>query len=296
MVNLGVLIPKIYLMKREMSADVKKLMFEMEYRNFSANTVSTYCDCMLVLETKINKPLHLILPEELKSFLHFLLVEQNRSVSYINQNISAFKIFTQDVLKQPWDGIKIKRPRREKKLPTVLSVSEVENLLSSTRNLKHRAMLMLMYSAGLRKSELLQMKPKAIDSERMVVCISQGKGRKDRQSILSPKTLEILRLYYQMERPKTYLFEPQGNPGAMISDRTVDKIVKKSAIRAGIKKEISSHTLRHSFATHLLEAGVNLRLIQEFLGHTSLRTTSIYLHLTNVNPKSIVSPLETMNL
>lgn len=296
MVNLGLLIPKIYLMKREMSADVKKLMFEMEYRNFSANTVSTYCDCMMVLETKINKPLHLILPEELKSFLHFLLVVQNRSVSYINQNISAFKIFTQDVLKQPWDGIKIKRPRREKKLPIVLSVSEVENLLSSTRNLKHRAMLMLMYSAGLRKSELLQMKPKAIDSERMVVSISQGKGRKDRQSILSPKTLEILRLYYQMERPKTYLFEPQGNPGAMISDRTLDHIVKKNAIRAGIKKEISSHTLRHSFATHLLEAGVNLRLIQEFLGHTSLRTTSIYLHLTNVNPKSIVSPLETMNL
>jgi site-specific recombinase XerD len=99
-----------------------------------------------------------------------------------------------------------------------------------------------------------------------------------------------------MERPKTYLFEPQGNPGVSISDRTLDHIVKKNAIRAGIKKEISSHTLRHTFATHLLEAGVNLRLIQEFLGHTSLKTTSIYLHLTNVNPKSIVSPLETMNL
>ncbi|NBW59746.1 MAG: integrase [Crocinitomicaceae bacterium] len=126
--------------------------------------------------------------------------------------------------------------------------------------------------------------------------MSQGKGRKDRQSILSPKTLEILRLHYQMDRPKTYLFEPQGNPGASISDRTLDHIVKKNAIRAGIKKEISSHTLRHSFATHLLEAGVNLRLIQEFLGHTSLKTTSIYLHLTNVNPKSIVSPLEAMNL
>ncbi|MFM7683408.1 MAG: tyrosine-type recombinase/integrase, partial [Bacteroidota bacterium] len=183
-----------------------------------------------------------------------------------------------------------------KKLPTVLSVNEVENLLSSTRNLKHRAMLMLMYSAGLRKSELLQMKPKAIDSERMVVNITQGKGRKDRLSILSPKTLETLRLYYQVERPKIYLFEPKGNPGMCISDRTLDHIVKKNAQKAGIKKDISSHTLRHSFATHLLEAGVNLRLIQEFLGHTSLKTTSIYLHLTNVNPKSIVSPLESMNI
>lgn len=283
-------------MKREFSTDVKKLMFEMEYRNFSTSTISTYCDCMMVLEAKINKPLNTITTEELKSFLHFLLIEKKSSVSYINQNISAFKIFTQDVLKQPWDGIKIKRPRREKKLPTVLSVNEVENLLSSTRNLKHRAMLMLMYSAGLRKSELLQMKPKAIDSERMVVNIAQGKGRKDRLSILSPKTLEILRLYYQVERPKIYLFEPNGNPGMCISDRTLDHIVKKNAQKAGIKKDISSHTLRHSFATHLLEAGVNLRLIQEFLGHTSLRTTSIYLHLTNVNPKSIVSPLESMNI
>jgi integrase/recombinase XerD len=283
-------------MKRELSTDVKKLMFEMEYRNFSTSTISTYCDCMMVLEAKINKPLHTITTDELKSFLHFLLIEKKSSVSYINQNISAFKIFTQDVLKQPWDGIKIKRPRREKKLPTVLSVNEVENLLSSTRNLKHRAMLMLMYSAGLRKSELLQMKPKAIDSERMVVNITQGKGRKDRLSILSPKTLEILRLYYQVERPKIYLFEPNGNPGMCISDRTLDNIVKKNAQKAGIKKDISSHTLRHSFATHLLETGVNLRLIQEFLGHTSLRTTSIYLHLTNVNPKSIVSPLESMNI
>jgi site-specific recombinase XerD len=153
-----------------------------------------------------------------------------------------------------------------------------------------------MYSAGLRKSELLQMKPKAIDSERMVVNITQGKGRKDRLSILSPKTLEILRLYYQVERPKIYLFEPNGNPGMCISDRTLDHIVKKNAQKAGIKKDISSHTLRHSFATHLLEAGVNLRLIQEFLGHTSLKTTSIYLHLTNVNPKNIVSPLESMNI
>lgn len=283
-------------MKRELSSDVKKLMFEMEYRNFSTSTISTYCDCMMVLEAKINKPLHTITTEELKSFLHFLLIEKKSSVSYINQNISAFKIFTQDVLKQPWDGIKIKRPRREKKLPTVLSVNEVENLLSSTRNLKHRAMLMLMYSAGLRKSELLQMKPKAIDSERMVVNITQGKGRKDRLSILSPKTLEILRFYYQVERPKIYLFEPNGNPGMCISDRTLDHIVKKNAQKAGIKKDISSHTLRHSFATHLLEAGVNLRLIQEFLGHTSLKTTSIYLHLTNVNPKNIVSPLESMNI
>lgn len=283
-------------MKKELSSDIKKLMFELEYRNYSTNTVLNYCDCMKVLEKYFKKPLHQVTVEELKSFLHFQLTEQHRSVSYVNQCISAFKIFTQDVLKKEWESIKIKRPRREKKLPIVLSLSEMESLISHTKNLKHRAMLMLMYSAGLRKMELLQMKPTSIDSERMVVNIRQGKGRKDRQSILSPKTLDILRMYYQMERPKIYLFEPQGNPGKTISERTLDHIVKKSAARAGIKKDISSHALRHSFATHLLESGVNLRLIQEFLGHTSIRTTSIYLHLTNVNPKNVVSPLESMKL
>lgn len=114
--------------------------------------------------------------------------------------------------------------------------------------------------------------------------------------ILAPKTLEILREYYKRERPSTYLFEPHGRKGTCIAERTLDLIVKKSASKAGITKDISSHTLRHSFATHLLETGVSLRLIQELLGHTSLKTTSIYLHLTNVNPGNITSPIETMNL
>jgi site-specific recombinase XerD len=283
-------------MKRELSIDVKKLRFELEYRNYTISTIDTYCDCMLLLELKFCKPLSLITVDELKSYLHQQLSIEKKSTSYVNQHISAFKIFVQDVLKQPWDGIIIKRPRREKKLPTVLSVGEVENMISKTRNIKHRAMLTLMYSAGLRKMELLQMNPKAIDSQRMVVNVTQGKGRKDRQTILSPKALELLRQYFKLERPTTYLFEPNGEKGKMISDRTLDYIVKKSAERAGISKDVSAHTLRHSFATHLLEAGVNLRLIQEFLGHTSLKTTSIYLHLTNVNLKSVISPLEGMNV
>jgi integrase/recombinase XerD len=282
-------------MKRELSTDVKKLRFELEYRNYSVSTIDTYCDCMMLLELSLGKSLSLITIAELKSYLHHQLSIQKKSTSYVNQNISAYKIFVQDVLKQSWSGFVIKRPRREKKLPTVLSISEIESMISQTRNIKHRAMLTLMYSAGLRKMELLQMKPKAIDSERMVVNVIQGKGRKDRQTILSPKTLELLRTYFKLERPQTFLFEPNGVKGKMISDRTFDHIVKQSANRAGITKDVSAHTLRHSFATHLLESGINLRLIQEFLGHTSLKTTSIYLHLTNVNPKSVISPLEGMN-
>lgn len=283
-------------MKRELSTDVKKLRFELEYRNYTISTIETYCDCMMALESNLCKPLSIITIDELKSYLHQELIIHNKSTSFVNQHISAFKIFVQDVQKQPWDGIIIKRPRRQKKLPIVLSLSEVESMISKTKNLKHRAMLTLLYSAGLRKMELLQIKPQEIDSQRMVVNVTQGKGRKDRQTILSPKTLILLREYFKIERPRTYLFEPSGQKGKMISDRTLDHIVKQSAKRAGISKNVSAHTLRHSFATHLLEAGVNLRLIQAFLGHTSLKTTSIYLHLTNVNPRNIISPLEGMNI
>lgn len=283
-------------MKRELSTDVKKLRFELEYRNYTISTIETYCDCMMALESNLCKPLSIITIDELKGYLHQELIIHNKSTSFVNQHISAFKIFVQDVQKQSWDGIIIKRPRRQKKLPIVLSLNEVESMISKTKNLKHRAMLTLLYSAGLRKMELLQIKPQEIDSQRMVVNVSQGKGRKDRQTILSPKTLILLREYFKIERPRTYLFEPSGQKGKMISDRTLDHIVKQSAKRAGISKNVSAHTLRHSFATHLLEAGVNLRLIQAFLGHTSLKTTSIYLHLTNVNPRNIISPLEGMNI
>jgi integrase/recombinase XerD len=283
-------------MKREESKDVKKLRFEMEYRNYSANSVKTYCELMSFLELSLSKNLEEITIEDLKSFLHIALVKHQRSTSYINQNISAYKIYMQDVLKKEWEGIKIKRPRREKKLPVVLSMNEVERMIASTKNLKHRAMLMLMYSSGLRRTELLQMKPSSIDSSRMLIHVFQGKGKKDRYSILSQKTLEILRQYYALERPKQYLFEPNGNPGQMISDRTIDHIVRQSALRAGITKNVSCHTLRHSFATHLLETGVNIKLIQQFLGHTSLKTTSIYLHLTNIDLGSVKSPLEGMNV
>lgn len=283
-------------MKKEESQDVKKLRLEMEYRNYSSNSVKTYCELMRFLELSLSKKLHEITIDDLKGFLHIALVKYQRSTSYINQMISAYKIFVQDVLKNEWEGIVVKRPRREKKLPVVLSINEVERMISSTRNLKHRAMIMLMYSAGLRRTELLQMKPSAIDSSRMLIHISQGKGKKDRYSILSQKTLEILRQHYSLERPKQYLFEPNGNPGQRLSDKTIDNIIRKSAARAGITKTVSCHTLRHSFATHLLETGVNIKIIQQFLGHTSLKTTSIYLHLTNINIGSVKSPLEDMNI
>lgn len=283
-------------MKNQISEDVKKLKFEMEYRNYSPRSIESYCKSMEVMENRLSKRISEITEDDLKCYLHEKIAKQKCSTSFVNQHISAYKIFVQDVLKQDWEEIKIKRPRRVQKLPVVLSFEEVERLMSTPRNIKHKAMLMLMYSAGLRQQELLQMKPSSIDSERMLVHVSQGKGKKDRYTLLSPKCLEILRLHYKINRPKVYLFEPQAKVGVAMSARTIQYVVKKSAKLAGVKKNISCHTLRHSFATHLLENGVNIKLIQQFLGHTSLRTTSIYLHLTNIDPASVKSPLEDMNI
>ena len=283
-------------MKRSFSVDVERLKKEMEYRNYSERTVDSYCQTMTTFEKSLGKPLSQMTVMDLKTYLHHALTVKNCSTSYANQNISAFKIFTEDIMHNEWDGFKIKRPRRVQKMPEVLSVEEVERMIASTANIKHRAMLTIMYSAGLRRMELLQLKPGDIDSERMLIKVKQGKGKKDRYTLLSTKALELLRLHYRFNRPKTFLFEPNGRAGRQVSETTLEKVVKRSAERAKINKNISCHTLRHSFATHLLEKGVNIKLIQEFLGHTSIKTTSRYLHLTNFNPSNVRSPLEEMEI
>lgn len=283
-------------MKNTRSKFVEQVIFEMQVRNYSTRTIETYCKLLTKLENFTKLSLNEISTEKLKEYLHHLISKEGVSVSMINQTISAFKILQTDVLKRDWESIKIKRPRREKRLPVVLSVGEVESLISVTKNLKHRALLMLAYSSGMRRQEIQQIKPTDIDSARMQIHIVQGKGKKDRYTILSVKALETLRMYYKSERPSCFLFEAQGNKGKALSDNTLVSIVKKNAVKAGIKKDICFHTLRHCFATHLLEKGVNLKLIQQFMGHTSIKTTSNYLHLVNINPSSIISPLDNMNV
>ena len=283
-------------MKKTFSLDVNRLQREMEYRNYSERTVDSYCQTMDALEKNTSKQLSNLTLEDLKTYLHHGVVVRNFSSSYVNQHISAFKIFTQDVLQQEWHEFKIKRPRRLQKSPEVLSLEEIQRMITSTPNVKHRAMLSLMYSSGLRRMELLQLKPSDIDSERMLLKVKQGKGRKDRYTILSPKALDLLRLHYKLNRPKTYLFEPTGRTNKKISETTVQHIVKQCSERAKITKNVSPHTLRHSFATHLLEKGVNLKIIQQFLGHSSIRTTEKYLHISNFNPSNVSSPLDEMDI
>ncbi len=272
------------------------LIREMQIRNYSSRTIKTYSSLLLNLEKELGKSLYEFTPEDLKSRLHYLITERGASVSTVNQLISAFKIFYVDVCHRPWEEFHIKRPRREKKLPTVLSLKEVQRMISVTNNIKHRAILMLTYSAGLRRMEIIQIKPKDIDSQRMQVRVVQGKGKKDRYTILSMKTLEVLRMYYKLERPTTYLFEPSGQKGKAMSERMLEHVVKNSAKKAGIKKEVSFHTLRHCFATHLLESGVNLRQIQQFMGHNSFKTTAVYLHVAHLKTKEFTSPLDEIEI
>ena len=269
---------------------------EMQIRNYSPRTIDTYCKLLINLEKVLGKPLNQVTTDDFKSRLHYLVTEKSASTSTINQLISAFKIFYVDVSHREWEEFRVKRPRKVTKLPVVLSLEEVGRMISVTNNLKHKAILMLTYSAGLRRMEVLQIKPKDIDSQRMQVHVVQGKGKKDRYTILSQKTLETLREYYKVERPTKFLFEPTGHKGQTLSERTMEYIVKNSAKKAGLKKDVSFHTLRHCFATHLLEAGVNLRQIQQFMGHASFKTTAVYLHVAHIKTNEFISPLDTINL
>ena len=227
------------------------------------------------------------------AFMRYLVIERKVSISYQNQAINAIKFYYERVLGGQRKVYLVDRPRTEKKLPTVLSENEVGDLLRATDNLKHKAILMLAYSAGLRLGELIRVKIKDVDSGRMQIRIEQAKGKKDRYSLLSVKLLAVLREYFIKYKPKEWLFEGVG--GALYSTRSIQSIMRDSAQKAGIKKSVSVHTLRHSFATHLLENGTDLRYIQSLLGHESSKTTEVYTHVTTKGFDQIKSPLDKLN-
>lgn len=275
---------------------LERMTHEMQVRNYSERSIQCYTSLLTKLVNHFHIPLNDVGISQVKDFLHQRITVDKVSTSTVNQTISAYKILQEDVLGLKWEGMKLKRPRRNQKLPVVLSLEEVERLICSTINIKHRALLSLTYSSGIRREEAQKIKPENIDSTRMRVHVTNGKGRKDRYTILSQKALELLRFYYKSTRPSVYLFESSFERGKHLSASTLDKIVKNSAKKADIKKKISFHTLRHSFATHLLEQGVNIKLIQRFLGHSSIKTTMVYLHIANIEPSSVVSPFDSLDI
>jgi len=228
------------------------------------------------------------------SFLRYLVIERKVSVSYQNQSINAIKFYYERVLGGQRKVYLVDRPRSEKTLPVVLSEDEISSIIRATTNLKHKTILMTIYSAGLRISEAINLRIKDIDSDRMQILVEQSKGKKDRYTLLSSKTLEIMRQYFQVYKPKVWLFE--GVKGEQYSDRSIQAILKTSVSKTNIRKRVTVHTLRHSFATHLLENGTDLRYIQTLLGHESSKTTEIYTHVTTKGFEQIKSPIDKLNI
>ena len=262
---------------------------------YSQNTIDTYKH---MFEEFINhfpkSEIKDMTDEMIVEFLRYLVNERNISGSYQNQSINSIKFYFERVLGGQRKVYTIDRPRKEKFLPEVLSEEEVAKIINATENLKYKAILMTIYSAGLRVSELTNLRIRDIDSSRMQIRVVQSKGKKDRHTLLGHKTLEILRKYITVFKPKEWLFE--GKEGEPYAPRTIQEILKKSVDKVGLKKKISVHTLRHSFATHLLEAGTDIRYIQSLLGHSSGKTTEIYTHITTKGFDQIKSPLDNLKI
>lgn len=229
---------------------------------------------------------------DIHKFMLHLVNEKQVTIATQNQAVNAIKFYLEFVKKGERKVYHIDRPRKERKLPMVLSEDEVVAMLTATSNLKHKSILCLFYSAGLRRSELLKLKPADIDRGRSMIYVRGGKGKKDRITLLSKVACALLLRYVEIYQPKEYLFE--GEHGGPYSERSVHGIVKRAARQAGINKNVSPHTLRHSFATHLLERGTDLRYIQELLGHESSRTTELYAHVTKRGFEQLVSPLDNL--
>ncbi len=263
---------------------------KLELKRYSNNTIRTYVSAF---EAFINhyKDLELldINEHDIRLYLQNL-IQQGKSNSYMNQAVNSIKFYYEIVLGMPNRFYTIERPRKQKKLPQVLSKKEVLSLINNTNNTKHKCIAGLLYSAGLRRSELLNLKLTDIDSQRMLIRVEAAKGNKDRYTLLSKKLLEDLRLYYKEWKPTAYLFE--GSKGGQYSTTSVENIIKKAAVKAGIKKKVTPHMMRHSFATHLLENGTDLRYIQVLLGHSSSKTTEIYTQVATSNLQLIKNPLD----
>jgi integrase/recombinase XerD len=266
----------------------------MNYRRYSKNTIKTYCDTLQIFfKFHATENLEHITIEHLIKFNNEHILKNNYSASYQNQVINAIKLFYRNRFNRTMEVDFIQRPRREKRLPNVLSKLEVKSILESPINLKHRAMLSLIYACGLRRSELLNLTLKDVLSDRHLLFIRQSKGKKDRMLPISDKIITMLREYYRAYKPKTWLFEGQ-NPGEQYSERSIQLVLNQALNKARINKPVTLHWLRHSYATHLLENGTDLRYIQELLGHSSSKTTEIYTHVSTHSIQKIKSPFDDL--
>lgn len=267
---------------------------KLETKHYANNTAKIYI-CMFekFMNDHKGKALLSINERDISAYLKFLILD-GKSESYLNQMINSIKFYYEIVKGMPNRFYAIDRPKKKSSLPKVLSLQEVSAIIQVTQNLKHRCILSVLYSAGLRRSELINLKIEDVDSNRMVITIRDSKRGKDRQTILAPFVLEELRDYYRQYKPQKYLFEGQFKE--KYSATSIAKVLSRSAEKAKVIKRVTPHMLRHSFATHLLENGTDLRYIQELLGHSSTLTTEIYTQVAINTIRNIESPINLLNL
>jgi integrase/recombinase XerD len=269
----------------------RRMIDDMGLRNLAPKTIEVYTQRVAAFAKHFKRSPDALGPDQVRAYLLHLVQERHVSWSYYNQTVAALRFLYEVTLQRQGVMVRIRCPKIPKKLPVVLSQDEVTRVLAAVGSIKHRALLMTAYAAGLRVSEVASLRLDDIDSKRMVIRVRQGKGRKDRYVMLSPRLLDILRLYWKAERPSQWLF-PGDIPGRPLADASIRRVCTRAAKAAGLDKHVTAHTLRHSFATHLLEAGTDIRTIQILLGHRNLRTTALYTHVSPLAAEATHSPLD----
>lgn len=274
----------------------KRMLEELQRRNYSSETTRAYLFAVKDFAGYFGKRPDKLGQEHLRQYQLHLLNDRKLAVETVVVRISALRFFFVKVLRRPYREIDLVYPKRPERLPVILSEEEVARLIESAITSYHRVILMTLYGTGLRREELCRLKVSDIDSQRMVVHVRQGKGNKDRDVTLSQRLLEVLRAYWKWRKPKTYLFPSlyRKRPEQPIDSKTVWHAVREAARRAGIKKKVSPHLLRHSWATHLLERGADLKAIQVLLGHVDLEATTIYLHLSQRHLQALNNPIDAL--
>lgn len=272
---------------------IQKLKNELISRRYSKSTVKSYVYHVENFMEFIDKPSSYATEADVKSYVLSLAADKDFSTSSMNIAINAIKFFLSEILDKNYITSVIKRPRKDKKLPVVLSSEEVLKILGVTKNFKHNLLLMIIYSGGLRVGEAVNLKFEDVDFDRRMLKIRAGKGRKDRYTIISNAALDALKIYMKPFSPADWIF-PGTQPKTHITTRTAEKVFETALKNAAVKKSAGIHALRHSFATHLLESGVDIRYIQQLLGHVNLKTTEIYTHVSTKHIEKIVSPLDSI--
>ena len=279
-----------------MTALRKRMLEELQRRNYSPETARLYLGTVKEFARYFGKSPDKLGQEDLRQYQLYLLNERKLSVGTIVARIAALRFFFVKVLRRPYRQVDLVYPKQSERLPVILSEEEVARLIESASSSYHRVILMTLYGTGLRREELCRLKLTDIDSQRMVIHVRQGKGNRDREVTLSPRLLEVLREYWKWRKPKIFLFPSQQRKRQEkpIDSKTVYHAVREAARRADIKKKVAPHLLRHSWATHLLERGTDLKTIQVLLGHVDLESTTIYLHLSQRHLQAIQNPVDLL--